>query len=197
MRAALRAGDLAHGDRVAELMPTVVDPQPLVLAVKAAVEAAGVAFGDGAKPVVTGSRPWVVAWFDAGQVDDRSLRSRDGWSMVGTFHCLGLTPESARIAARALRGALLGLHLASVGGRTVQMPENVTSLPLQRNDDVNPPLFDVIDRVADPHHLIGFSRPPNRSGTKYPPYLRTRAPCCGVPTCNERGPTWPMTRPPT
>ena len=124
---------------------TVVDPQPLISAIKAAVESRGVAFGDGRKPTALGTKPWVVAWFDSGVVDNRSMASRDGWSMVGTFHSYGLTVESARIANRALRNAVLDLHGATVGGRTVHMPEHLTSLPMQRDDDTDPPLFDVID----------------------------------------------------
>lgn len=126
-------------------MAVVVDPQPVVAAVKAAVEALGVAFGDAQKPTALAGRPYVVAWFDAGTVDDRSLLSRDGWSIVGTFHSVGLTPEAARIAARAVRTAVLGLHRTVIGGRGVLMPENLSSLPLQRDDDVNPPIFDQID----------------------------------------------------
>jgi hypothetical protein len=126
-------------------MPTIVNPQPVILAVKAAVEAAGVAFGDAKKPAVLAGRPWVLAWFDAGTVGDRSMVSRDGWATVGTFHSYGLTPESSRIAARAVRAAVLGLHRTTIDGRVVQMPVNLTSLPMQVDYDVDPPLFDVVD----------------------------------------------------
>lgn len=126
-------------------MAVIVNPQPVIAAIKAAVEGAGFAFGDSRKPAVVGTKPWVVAWFDAGIVEDRTMRSRDGWSMVGTFHSVGLTPEAARIAARAVRNAVLGLHLAVIDGRTVQMPENLSSLPMQRDDDVDPPIFDQVD----------------------------------------------------
>lgn len=123
-----------------------MNAQPLVQAIKTAVESAGIPFGDAHRPVITDpNSPWVVGWFDAGMVDDRSMKFRDGWSLVGTFHSLGRTPHAARIAAKAVRTAILGLHLSAIDGRTVLMPENLTSLPMQRDDDEQPPLFDVID----------------------------------------------------
>jgi hypothetical protein len=123
----------------------VVSAQPLVAAIKAAVEAQGVPLGDGRKPADVGNEPWVVAWFDAGTVSDRTLRSRDGWSVVGVFRCCGLSPEAARVASRALRTALLGLHRATVDGRVLLMPENLASPPMTRDDDVSPPLFVQVD----------------------------------------------------
>lgn len=117
--------------------------QPLVDALRTALTGAGIAFGDGRMPNGATTR-YIVAWFDDGTVTDRSLLSRDGWSAVGTFHCYGQTPEAARYAYRALTDAALGLHGQTVGGRTVLMPEQLTSLPLSRDDDLDPPLFDQI-----------------------------------------------------
>lgn len=119
---------------------------PIVAAVKAAVEsggASGVPFGDGVMPSNATTR-YIVAWFDPGRVDDRTLRSRDGWSAVGTFHCYGLTPDAARFANDKLTVAILGLHLQTVGGRVLLMPEQVSTVPLQRDDDADPPVFDAI-----------------------------------------------------
>lgn len=121
----------------------VATAQPVIDAVKAALTAVGVAFGDGVKPSTATTR-YIVAWFDAGTVEDRSLRSRDGFSVVGTFHCYGQTPEAARFAYKALTTALLGLHRQAVGDRVALMPEQLTALPLQRDDALNPPLFDAI-----------------------------------------------------
>jgi hypothetical protein len=123
-------------------VPTL-DAQPLITALKTALNTAGVALGDGVKPSTTSSR-YIVAWFDAGTVEDSSLRSRDGFSLVGTFHCYGTTPEAARFAYDALTAAVLGLRGATVGGRVLLMPEQLTSLPLQRDDKLSPPLFDAI-----------------------------------------------------
>lgn len=122
----------------------VVDAQPIVAAIKAAL-AGDVLLGEGVKPKNVGDEPYVVAFFDAGTVGNRSLVSRDGWSLVGTFHASGLTPESARVAVRKLRAAILGLHLTTVGGRTLLMPEHLSGTPMQRDDDADPPLFIQID----------------------------------------------------
>lgn len=116
---------------------------PLVAALKIAVETAGVAFGDGKKPAAATTR-YIVAWFDGGRVTDRSLRSRDGWSVTGTFHCYGQTPDAARHADAVLRAAVLGLHGATAGDRVLLMPEQVSTVPLQRDDNLSPALFDVI-----------------------------------------------------
>ena len=119
--------------------PVVVDPQPLIAAVKAAV--AGVAYAEGKKPTVAAGAPYVVAWFDAGTVGNRSLRSRDGFSLVGTFNCYGSTPESVRIAVGKVRAGVMSLFGDVVAGRTVQMPEHLAGPPMQRDDDVAPPLW--------------------------------------------------------
>jgi hypothetical protein len=120
-----------------------VAAKPVIDALKAAVEAGAVAFGDGRKPAGATTR-YVVAWFDAGTVTDRSLRSRDGWECVGTFHAYGTTPDAARFASDVLTGAVLGLAGQTIAGRTVRMPEQLTARPLDRDDDLDPPLFDAI-----------------------------------------------------
>jgi hypothetical protein len=121
----------------------VATVQPVIDALRTALAADGVAFGDGAKPKTATTR-YVVAWIDAGTVDDWSLLSRDGFSLVGTFHCYGETPEAARFANSKLTAAVLALAGQVLGGRMALMPENLTSLPLQRDDDLNPPLFDAV-----------------------------------------------------
>lgn len=119
---------------------------PLVAALKTAVEsggASGVPFGDGRKPATVTTR-YIVAWFDAGAVDDSSLRSRDGLTITGTFHCYGQTPDAARFANARLTSSVLGLVGVTVGGRVLMMPEQLTAVPLQRDDNADPPMFDVI-----------------------------------------------------
>lgn len=123
----------------------VVDGQPLVAAIASAVTTGGVAFGDSTKPANVGAKPYVVGFFDSGSVENRSLASRDGWSTVGTFHCVGLSPEAARIAVRRLRAVLLGLHRQVIGGRVLLMPEHLAAVPMQRDDDADPTLFIQID----------------------------------------------------
>ena len=117
----------------------VVDAGLLVAAIKTAMT--GIAYGEAAKPTVTAGSPYVVAWFDSGTVGDRSLRSRDGFSLVATFQCYGSSPESVRIAVRKVRAAVFSLFGTTVGGRTVLMPESLASPPMQRDDDVQPPLW--------------------------------------------------------
>lgn len=117
-----------------------VNPQPLYAALQSAI-APGVAVAIGKKPTVTAGKPWVVMWPDAGNVTDDSLRSRDGWATVVSFHCAGLTPESVLIAVRKVRDAVIGLHLQVIDGRTVQMPEHRPGPPMQRDDDADPPVF--------------------------------------------------------
>ena len=121
----------------------VATAQPIIDALKGALTTAGVALGDGVKPAGATTR-YIVAWFDAGTVTDASLRARDGFDVVGTFHCYGQTPEAARFAHRALTGAVLALRGQPVGDRHVLAPEQLTSLPLQRDDDASPPLFDAV-----------------------------------------------------
>lgn len=124
--------------------PTV-DASPLIDAIKSAVTNAGLAIAEGKKPTVAAGRPYVVAFFDAGTVTDRTLRSRDGWQMYCSFQCAGLTPESARFAVRKLRDAVLALRGTVVAGRTVAMPVHEPALPMQRDDDADPVLFIQID----------------------------------------------------
>lgn len=121
----------------------VVNAQPLIDAVKAAVAAggsAGVPTEVGRKPAGAPTR-WVVLWPDAGTVEDRSMRSRDGWSLVLPCQCYGLSPEAALYAVRKLRAAILSLHGTVVGGRTVLMPTHAASSQLDRDDAADPPLW--------------------------------------------------------
>jgi hypothetical protein len=123
----------------------VLDAQPLIDTIKAAVAASGVAIGEGKKPAVAAGRPYIVAFFDSGTIGNRSLVSRDGFSVYASFQCAGLTPESARFAVTKLRVAVQSLFLATVGGRTVQMPTHEIALPMSRDNDADPPLFIQID----------------------------------------------------
>lgn len=127
-------------------MPTVVDAQPLVDAITAAVVAQGLAVGDGEKPTVTAGRPYVVAWFGSGTVSDRSLVGRDGFTLDGRFQVYGFDPDSIRWAVKKLRAGVLGLHLTVVGGRAVLMPEHLASTDGDRDDKADPgPLWWLFD----------------------------------------------------
>lgn len=119
----------------------VVDPQPLIDAAKAAIAAQGLAVGVGVKPAVASGLPWAVMWPDAGNVTDRSLRSRDGFTLTLPVQCYGLSPASAAVAVRKVRTAIEGLGRQAVGGRTVQPPSHQPPPPLTRDDDADPPVF--------------------------------------------------------
>lgn len=119
----------------------VVDAQPLADALAAAMTAEGIAYAEGRKPTVAAGRPYVVGWFDQGVIGDQTMRFRDGWSMVVVLQSYGLSPDSVRVAVRKARAAVLGLAGDAVAGRVVQMPTHQASPPMQRDDDVDPPLW--------------------------------------------------------
>jgi hypothetical protein len=115
--------------------------QPLMAAVRDAVTAAGVPFGDSRAPTREGSKPWIVAWADAGVWVPRTMTG-SAWSTVLTCHCYGLTADSARIAARLLADALTSLAGQPVAGRLVRRPVQQAALAVSRNDADNPPTYD-------------------------------------------------------
>ena len=117
----------------------VVDSQPLIDAIKAALT--GIAYAEGQRPTVAAGLPYVVGWFDNGTVTDRTMQSRDGFELVAVFQCYGYSPDAVRFALHKVRTAVLGLHRAVVGGRTLLMPEHVPPPPMARDDDVSPPLW--------------------------------------------------------
>lgn len=118
-----------------------VDPQPLIDAAKAAIAAQNLAVAVGIKPTVAAGLPWAVMWPDAGNVTDRSLRSRDGFELVLPVQCYGLSPASAAVAVRKVRTAVESLRGQVVDGRTVLMPSHEPPPPLSRDDDADPPIF--------------------------------------------------------
>jgi hypothetical protein len=124
-----------------------VDVAPLIAAIRAGLAAhpADLAFDEGRQPANVSGRPYIVAFFDSGTIENRSMRSRDGWSTVGTFHCAGLSPQSARVAVRALRTVILGLTGAPFAGGTLRVPEHIAGAPMDRDDDAQPVLFIQID----------------------------------------------------
>lgn len=101
--------------------------------------------GVGAQPTRDGTKPFIVIWPDAGMGAPRTMR-RDEPAAVETWvcHCLGLTPESAAVAVRKLAAAVYALHRTVVGGRLVQWPEQLSAVPLTRDDDADPPLYDFV-----------------------------------------------------
>lgn len=110
--------------------PATVSVQPLAATIGAALTTAGVPFGDGKRPAATGTKPFIVGWFDAGTYGARTLVGGDDWTCVLVAHCAGLTPESSRVAVARLASALYSLHRTTVAGRTVQYPQNLSSQPM-------------------------------------------------------------------
>lgn len=123
----------------------VVDPRPVVDAIEIAITEGGVLFGDGKKPKDVGNKPYVVGFFDAGTVTDKTMRSRDGWSIVASFQCAGLSPDATRLAVWRVRQAVLGLRGWTIQGREVGMPVHLGGPPMDKDDDADPPLFIQID----------------------------------------------------
>lgn len=116
--------------------------QPLVDAVLSAARQQGLQIGDGSVPPRDGTKPWIVAWFDAGTIGPRTLSSRDAWTVTLTAHCLGLSAEAARLAAAKLAGAVQSLYRQTVGGQLVQCPEQISAMPVSRDDSANPAQYD-------------------------------------------------------
>lgn len=119
----------------------IVDAQPLIDAIEAAVVAQGVAIGNGEKPDVADGDPYIVHWAGSGAVDDRTMRSRDGFFLTVPFQVYGFDPDSIRWAVKKLRTAVLSLHRTTVDGRAVQMPSHVEPPPMSRDDDADPTLW--------------------------------------------------------
>lgn len=122
-------------------MPTVVDVQPYAAAVADALTTQGVDHAEGRKPAGVAALPYIVWWLDGGTVSDRSMRSRDGFSVVLTLQCYGLTPEAVRVALRKGRAAVATLPGLPVDGRVLMMPSHTPGPPMDRDDDADPPLW--------------------------------------------------------
>ena len=115
----------------------------LTNAITPTLAAVGVAVGVGKQPADVGTKPFVVIWPDAGVRSALTMKANDGNAETWVCHCYGLTEDSASIALAKLTTAIYGLHRQIVGGRLVQYPEQLSAVPLSRDDDVNPPLFDL------------------------------------------------------
>jgi hypothetical protein len=115
----------------------------LTNAVATTLSAGGLAVGVGKTPTNTGTKPFVVIWPDGGMRESVTMKAGDGLAETWVCHCYGLTAESAAVALTRLNAAIVALHRSEVNGRTVQYPEQLSALPLSRDDDADPPLFDL------------------------------------------------------
>ncbi|MET9467790.1 hypothetical protein ABZY44_23905 [Streptomyces sp. NPDC006544] len=117
------------------------DIKPHLDAIMAALTAGGLAVGDGGAPAsVPSTRIYVALYVDPGQSLSESLAdARTDFTLSFQITCVGPTQEKCRWAAQRAR---MALHAPlAVAGRTAWRPEELGGPPMQRDDDVSPPLY--------------------------------------------------------
>lgn len=119
------------------------DIKPHLDAVTAALTAGGLVVGDGVAPPAASIPPngvYVVLYADPGQSVRESLADQRTDFVLGfQLTCVGPTAEKARWAAQRVR---MALHAPlTVAGRKAWRPEELGGPPVQRDDDVSPPVF--------------------------------------------------------
>lgn len=136
---------------------TVVDRGAQTDAVIAALIAAGVTTGDAVRPPgggfpgqdsTAGFVPYAVVYQGVtslidGPVDDPDADVIDEYQVTS----VGITRKSASVIAFKAKTALL-TGVLIVPGRCVQLVEWMSGRPVERDDDVTPPLFYAIDIYA-------------------------------------------------
>lgn len=112
-------------------------------AVTTALAGAGLAVGDGVAPAaaaIPATGIYVVLYADAGRSVRESLAdARTDFELLFQVTCVAPTPEKTRWAAQRVRMALTGP--LAVAGRSAWRPEELGGPPIQRDDDVSPPLY--------------------------------------------------------
>ncbi|MEV5138428.1 hypothetical protein AB0K71_05720 [Streptomyces syringium] len=110
-------------------------------AVHAALTGAGLVVGLGGAPApVPASQIYVALHVAPGTVGRESLAdARTDFELVFQVTCVGPTQEKCLWAAQRTRSALHGPVV--VAGRTAWRPEELGGPPVQRDDDVSPPLY--------------------------------------------------------
>lgn len=123
-------------------MVAQVNVNPLVQALDVACTSRGIPFGDSNRPddAVIDS-PYVVVHTDGGRLTDKSLLSRDGVTVSIVFHTYAWSPDGARAGRRKVIDALFSVVGSVVGGWIVNVPVHQEALPIEREDQVNPPLY--------------------------------------------------------
>jgi hypothetical protein len=85
--------------------------------------------------------PYVVLHPDQGQADTTSYEGRSDWrSWRYTTTCVGSTPEQAGWAAERVEANLLDIRPA-VAGRTCTPIRKEAPIPVDRDEDVQPPVY--------------------------------------------------------
>ncbi|WP_263165399.1 hypothetical protein [Streptomyces sp. SCSIO ZS0520] len=118
---------------------SVPDVLPVVDAVRAALTTVGLTVYVGGAPDKAGPM-YAVLYPDPGTAVRQSLADdRGGLDSLMQITCVGTTVERALwVAARARSGLAAPLVVA---GRSCWLPEDLGGPPVQRDDDVTPPLF--------------------------------------------------------
>lgn len=111
-------------------------------AVVATLEAVGLTVGDGSGKGLTA--PYAVVYADLGGLDGPMGDRYADLDQTVFVHGVGTGPEQAQWVADKARVALLTTAI-TVTGRSVMCVEHVTSVPVQRDDDVTPPLYYSVD----------------------------------------------------
>lgn len=117
------------------------DIKPHLDAITAALAGAGLAVGQGGAPSpVPASSIYVALYLDPGQSLRESLAdARTDFAVLFQVTCVGPTQEKCLWAAQKTRTAL---HTPlAVAGRAAWRPEELGGPPVQRDDDVSPPLY--------------------------------------------------------
>ncbi|GAA1164143.1 hypothetical protein F4556_002361 [Kitasatospora gansuensis] len=114
---------------------------PHIMAVQAALEAAGLTvYVGGAPAAITLPKTYVVLYPDDGVASAASLADdRTRLDLLVQLTCVSTTWEGALGTADWARSALCGP--LTVPGRQSWRPEELGGPPLQRDDDVTPPLY--------------------------------------------------------
>lgn len=117
------------------------DIKPHFDAIAAALTAGGLVVGDGGKPAtIPAGGIYVVLYLDPGQSMPESLvDARTDFLLGFQVTCVGPTAEKCRWAAQRTR---MALHAPlAVAGRTAWRAHEEGGPPIQRDDDVSPPLY--------------------------------------------------------
>lgn len=117
------------------------DIKPHIDALLAAITGAGLTVGDGVAPAaLPANQIYAVLYADPGQSLRESLADqRTDFALSFQITCVGPTAEKARWAAQRAR---MALHPPlAVAGRTAWRVEELGGPPVQRDDDVSPPLY--------------------------------------------------------